>query len=286
MFNKLDDNVLTHGILKKNVVSEPLSLHLEELKIKGYTLVNSGLSTKELKEARDKLDDIYELQGAEVGGEDNLKLMNDSNIARAICAYDQLFLKIATLPVILELSSLYLEQYFVLMSQNGILNQPNTDHYQFTWHRDLNYQHYTSSKPLALSALLALDPFDDVTGGTYVLPSTHLVEDFPSNEYVLTNQQVVKAPAGTIIFFDSMLFHRTGKNFSQNVRRAVNHIIVPPMLRQQYDFPAIFDYNSVEVKDAEIRQYLGYEYTVPKSIKEWRDQKILKAMEENKEEFK
>ena len=274
----MDHSVLTHGIIKKNVVNSPLDIHLEELKIKGFTLVDSGLSSDELINARDKLDDIYKMQAAEVGGEENLKLMNDANLVRAVCAYDPLFLKIATLPVILELSARYFEQYFVLMSQNGILNQPNTDHYQFTWHRDLNYQHFTSSKPQALSALLAVDPFDEITGGTYVLPSTHLVEDFPSNEYVINNHEVVKAPAGTIIFFDSMLFHRTGKNTSQNVRRAINHIITPPMMRQQYDFSAIFESKGISIEDTKIRQYLGYEYVLPKSVKDWRSQKISEAM--------
>lgn len=270
----LDQNILTHGIIKKNTSSRPLELHLEELRIKGYTLVESGLSTNELDLARDKLDNIYQIQVREVGGEENLKLMNDTNIARALCGYDELFLKIATLPVILELSSLYFEQYFVLMSQNGILNHPGTDHYQFTWHRDLNYQHFTSSKPIALSALVAIDPFDNLTGGTYILPSTHMVEDFPSDLYVLKNQEVVNAKPGTIIFFNAMLFHRTGKNISNNIRRAINHIIVPPMLRQQYNFMEILKANKIEVDDPMTCKYLGFDYSIPDSIQSWRKRKI------------
>ncbi|MCW3006063.1 MAG: hypothetical protein JWP17_689 [Solirubrobacterales bacterium] len=276
----LDTTVLTHGIKRSAPLTTPIEQHIEELRIKGFTLVDSGLTAGEIADARTKLDDIYEVQADEVGGEANLKLMNDANIARAVCAYDPLFLKIATLPVIMQISAAYLEQYVVLMSQNGIINQPSTDHYQFTWHRDLNYQHFTSSRPLSLSALVALDPFDDVTGGTYVLPATHLVEDFPSDEYVVNNQQVVTCPAGTIIFFNSMLFHRTGRNSSAGVRRAVNHIIVPPMLRQQYDFKGIFEDQGVEVDDPAVREYLGFAYTLPKSIREWRAGKIDAALAE------
>lgn len=203
--------------------------------------------------------------------------MKDANIARAVCAYDPLMLKIATLPVIMDVAAAFLRQYYVLMSHNGILNQPGRDHYQFTWHRDLNYQHYTSSRPLALSALLAVDPFDEVTGGTYVLPGTHLFETFPSDEFVRVHQKGVKCPPGTIIFFDAMLYHRTGKNSSNGVHRAVNHIITPPMLRQQYNFKEIFEQRGVEVEDPKVRDYLGFEYEIPKSVKEWREGKIEAA---------
>lgn len=277
MNNKLDTNILTHGIVQKTKNEIPVDEKIEELRVKGYTLVDSGLSKEEIDRAREVIDKVYKMQADEVGGEENLKLMNDANIARAACAYDPLLLKIATLPVIMEISQKFLQQYFVLMSQNGILNHPGTNHYQFTWHRDLNYQHYTSSKPLALSALLALDPFDEVTGGTYVLPSTHLIESFPSDDYVVNNQTVVKAPPGTIIFFDSMLFHRTGANRSDIIRRAINHIIVPAMLRPQYDFKSIFESRGVEVEDPEVRKYLGFDYVIPKSVQEWRLAKIEAA---------
>ena len=275
--SKLDNTVMTHAVTQMNITDTDISRQLEELAIKGYTLVDSGLTDIELQDARQKLDAIYDTQVSEVGGEENMKLINDAGIARAACAYDPLFLKIATLPQILKLSDAFLQQYFVLMSQNGILNKAKEEHYQFTWHRDLNYQHYISSKPLALSALLAIDPFDDVTGGTYVLPGTHLKEACPSKNYILNNQEVVKCPAGTIIFFDSMLFHRTGKNTSNSVRRAVNHIIVSAMIRQQYDFKSIFKDMGVEVKDEMHQKYFGYEYDVPTSIKKWRTQKLNKV---------
>ncbi len=273
----LDTTVLTHGVAEKTATTGDIERCIEELRINGYALAPSGLEESELAQARNVLDQVYAQQAEEVGGEDNLRLMKDANIARAVCAYDPLMLKIATLPVILEVAAAFLRQYCVLMSHNGILNQPGRDHYQFTWHRDLNYQHYTSSRPLALSALLAVDPFDEVTGGTYVLPGTHLFEAFPSEDFVRNHQKVVKCPPGTIIFFDAMLYHRTGKNNSNDVRRAVNHIITPPMLRQQYNFKEIFAQRGVEVEDPKVRDYLGFEYEIPKSVKDWREGKIEAA---------
>ena len=142
-------------------------------------------------------------------------------------------------PKVHAVANALLGKNFILYSQNAILNVPSTNHYQFSWHRDLNYQHWTSSRCLALSALLCVDSFDDVTGGTYVLLATHKVEKFPSDRYVLENQLCVHARAGDWILFDSMLFHRTGKNASTAIRRAVNHIIVPPFMAQQYDFMAM-----------------------------------------------
>jgi ectoine hydroxylase-related dioxygenase (phytanoyl-CoA dioxygenase family) len=232
----LDDVVRTHAVRERNTPQSAVDYAVEALRIRGYAVLRSGLSLDLIAELRGAVDDVYAAQCERFGGEANLAKLNDANIARAPCAEDDRFITVAMDPVMHAACHALLGEYFILMSQNGIRNVPGTDHYQFTWHRDLNYQHWTSSRPLALSALLCLDPFNAVTGGTYVLPASHKIEAFPSDAYVLQNQLVVQASPGDWVLFDAMLFHRTGRNNSPYVRRGVNHIIVPPLLRQQFSF--------------------------------------------------
>jgi hypothetical protein len=235
----LDDVVRTHAVRERHEPVTAVDHAVEALRIRGYAVLQSGLAPALIAELRGAVDDVYAAQCARLGGEANLAKLNDANIARAPCADDARFITVAMDPVMHALCHAVLGEYFILMTQNGIRNVPGTDHYQFSWHRDLNYQHWTSSRALAVSALLCLDPFNAVTGGTYVLPASHKVESFASDPYVRENQVVVEAEPGDWVLFDSMLFHRTGRNNATTVRRGINHIIVPPFLRQQYSFPSM-----------------------------------------------
>jgi ectoine hydroxylase-related dioxygenase (phytanoyl-CoA dioxygenase family) len=272
---EFDYTILTHAVRERNVTRDIVDECHESLTIKGFFVAKSDLTQVEIDYARTRADEIYELQVKDVGGVVNLKKINDENIARAVCAWDNIFLRIATLPIIMRVCHRMLGPYITLMSQNAILNHPGTDHYQFTYHRDLNYQHWTSSRPLSISALVCLDPFDEKTGGTYVLPASHKLEPFPSDEYVRANQEVIYADPGDVIFFDSMLYHRTGKNTSEMVRRAINHIITPPFIRQQYNFPKMLKNHGVS--DPAIRKYLGFEMELPDDALAWRLSKLRGA---------
>src|SRR3954464_7029373 len=145
----------------------------EEIRQIGYTVIPSGYSADELQLIREKLDTIYAAQIEELGGAANLKAINDANVARCTVEYDDYFVKLAAHPRLLAIGRRLMSAPFILMSQNGIINRPDDEHYQVTWHRDLNYQHFVSSRPLAMSALYCIDEFSDVTGATAVIPASH-----------------------------------------------------------------------------------------------------------------
>ena len=163
--------------------------------------------------------------------------IDDGNVARSLIGYDEYFIRLAAHPRIMSIDNCCSAKYFILMSQNAIINDPGDSHYQLTWHRDLNYQHFVSSRPLAISALFCIDEFSPVTGGTFVLPASHKDEAFPSPEFIAKHETQVSAPAGSILLFDAMVYHRAGENKSPGLRRAVNHIYTLPLIKQQISFP-------------------------------------------------
>jgi ectoine hydroxylase-related dioxygenase (phytanoyl-CoA dioxygenase family) len=87
-----------------------------------------------------------------------------------------------------------------------------------------------------LNALFCLDPFTAQNGGTYVVPASHKVADFPSDAAITSCQ--ISAPEGSFIIMDSMVFHRGGVNATDRPRRAVNPAYSIPFIRQQIDLPA------------------------------------------------
>jgi ectoine hydroxylase-related dioxygenase (phytanoyl-CoA dioxygenase family) len=262
----------SYGVSRVTAGANGVDSLTEEVLRRGYVVADSGLSEAEIDRYRRLLDAIYAVQQEEVGGEDNLQQINDANVARCLLAYDDAFLTLAMNPVLLGVAERLLGSNLVLLMQNGVINPPVTKHYQINWHRDLNYQHWVCSRPLALSALFCLDRFSRETGGTYVLAGTHLKEEFPSEEFVRRHEEVVEARPGSVILFDSMLFHRAGYNSSAIIRRAVNHVVGVPILSQQISIPDMLQGRFQD--DPFLARYLGYRWNPRPGVRPWRMQRL------------
>jgi ectoine hydroxylase-related dioxygenase (phytanoyl-CoA dioxygenase family) len=261
-----------HGIRESNTLESEIDLYAEEVSINGYTIVENILSDSVLEETRCRVDTIYEQQAAEIGGGECLRSINDEFVARCLLAYDEFFLSLATADKLISILKKLLGGYFILSQQNAIINAPGAEHYQGAWHRDLSYQHFVASRAVAVSALFCIDEFSAATGGTWVLAASHKVEKFPSREFVQRNETVINAKAGSVIVFDSMLFHRGGTNNSTAVRRAVNHVYSLPFIKQQISLPQVLRGRHRE--DAFLNRLLGYESEAAPSVHHWRSQRL------------
>lgn len=247
---------------------------VEEIKLIGYAVLPDVLPESELVSLREKLDRIYQTQLNEIGGTEQLAAINDSYTVRCPLAYDDQFLSVATNRKVLSVVEKLLGDYFVLMLQNGVINIPSVGNEQNagSWHRDLNYQHFVSSRPMSISALFCVDDFSEETGGTYVLPASHKIEAFPSADFVSKNEIVMNAAAGSAIVFDSMLYHRGGHNRSNRVRRALNHMYTLPLIKQQISLPKMLQgkYND----DPFLNKFLGYESETDDSVVDFRKKRL------------
>jgi ectoine hydroxylase-related dioxygenase (phytanoyl-CoA dioxygenase family) len=263
----LDQEVSSYGVLETGQAGDEMDLKLEELTRVGYTLVESGLGADELEELRGKLVDVYARQAAELDSA-SLDESNDADVARCLLAYEECFFELATNPALLGVCKRIFGESFVLLQQNGVINRPSRGNYQLRWHRDLPFQHWVASRPVAIAALFCLDEFNSTTGGTYALPGSQGHEGFPSDPFVRRHQQVMSAPAGTFIFMDAMMFHRAGKNSSDDPRRGINHLIGLPFLAQQIDLPTML--GGAYAEDPFLSRYLGYKWNPAASIEAWR----------------
>jgi ectoine hydroxylase-related dioxygenase (phytanoyl-CoA dioxygenase family) len=248
----------------------------EEIRVRGFAIWQNLLTAEEVATFNRKLDEVYAVQCDEVGGEDNLRTIKDLDLVRCPLAYDLDFLSLATSPGITQVARKVLGDNVVLLMQNGVINRPDRVQFQTNWHRDLNYQHWVSSKPLAISAFVALEDFSAETGGTIFLPSSHKFEDFPAQHVIEHSEVQPAAPAGSVFFFDAMTFHRAGINHSNRIRRGINHVIGIPILAQQIDIPAIL--GPEEPLDPWLSGYLGYRWRAPGNIAEWRRRKLARVL--------
>ncbi len=257
-----------YGGIRPNAASDAIARHQEELEVLGYTVIEGVLDASRLEEWRQRIDTVYARQEDEFGGREALAAIGEQDLCRAPLTYDAAFAAMASEPKVLELVRRVLGDWFILNLQNAIINKPDERHHQTAWHRDLPYQNWTSSRPLAVGALFTIDPFTTETGATVVLPHSHRRDNMPSEEYFQRHAVQITAPAGSALIFDAMVFHRAGLNRSQQIRRGVNHLYTIPLLKQQYDFPAVLgdDFTA----DPSIRRLLGYDSRVPRSALDWR----------------
>ncbi len=265
----------SNEIIRHRPVSGVTEQHLEEFSVRGYTVIEGMLTEPELSDIRKRLDEVYNVQVKEAKQNNyTLEEINEQNIVRMPFAYDETFLKLLVLPVVIDYINKIIGNYFILQLQNGIIIIPDEKHHQGSWHRDLPYQYFISSKPLSVNALFCIDDFSEQTGATCVLPFSHKMENFPSEQYVAKQSKQVKAPAGSVILMDSMVFHRAGDNSSSAPRRAINQVYVSGILKQQINIPVLL--NGKYRDDLFLKMLLGYDAAEPNSVNEYRLRKLKK----------
>lgn len=255
----------SYGILNQTRAESIVDQAIEKIICQGYSIVPSGMDAAKIAAVADGFDRLLAEYTARHGHE-WLVSLDEHNTIRLPLAYDPRFLELASNATIIDVVGRLIGGKFILNQQNGIINPAGERYNQGAWHRDLPYQHFVSSRPLAINALYCVDDFTPENGATFVLPASHRQEAYPSNEYVTNHARQVNAPAGSFVLIDCMTYHRGGFNGTMHNRRAVNHVYTIPLMRQQIDMPAVIGDGYT---DAFARELLGYRYPLPRSIEEY-----------------
>ncbi|GAA0688743.1 hypothetical protein GCM10009104_13750 [Marinobacterium maritimum] len=222
----------SYGILYQDQEGT-LECAVSSIKRKGFYVFRSDMDHEEIENIKYVFSKAYALYGEKYK---SLEDIDEHNTIRCPLLLDKVFLKIASNKKVLGVVKSLMGDNFILNQQNAIINPAKSSYNQALWHRDLPYQHFVSSRPLAINALYCVDSFNGDNGGTWVIPGSHLFENYPSLQYANENKIQVAANEGDIIIIDSMLYHRGGDNMSSEQRRAVNNVYSSPIIRRQIDF--------------------------------------------------
>lgn len=262
------ETLLTHGVTERHLASDPTEAAVEEIARDGFTIIRGALAPGGVAYAARQLDALYDRQVAEFGAE-NIARIKDKYIVRSMLTEDDFFLHdIACNPALLGIVRVVLGPNISLSSQVGILNPPDDRLYQLAWHRELQYQHLTTSRPLALQTLICIDRFSAESGGTFFLPGSHLHEAFPSDGYVRAHEVQIAAEPGDAVVFNALTYHRAGLNRSNHVRRAINNLYALPIIGQQINLSRMM--NGRYRDDPFLAGLLGYRWEAADSVLAWR----------------
>jgi ectoine hydroxylase-related dioxygenase (phytanoyl-CoA dioxygenase family) len=166
----------------------------------------------------------------------------------------------------------YFEAYFggkyVLNSFGGAINTANSSSYAHNIHRDVRT--YSPELPLLLNTLIMLDNFTEENGATYLMSGSHKSHpEKPGEEEFRTLSERALGKAGSILIFNSNLWHAGGDNHSPNPRRSVTPMYCQPYVKPQFDYPRILGYHRKKHFPEHLSQVLGYNARIPENLEEW-----------------
>jgi hypothetical protein len=156
---------------------------------------------------------------------------------------------------------------FILNSFGGNILRASAS-YASAIHRDVRT--YSRDLPLLLNTLLMLDDFTVHNGATMMMTGSHRdCPDRPSDEAFAARAEAATGRAGSLLVFDSNLWHAAGANTTADVRRSVTPMFSRPLVKPQFDHPRALGYERMDTLSELQRQVLGYYSRIPATLEEW-----------------
>jgi ectoine hydroxylase-related dioxygenase (phytanoyl-CoA dioxygenase family) len=139
--------------------------------------------------------------------------------------------------------------------------------FQNTFHRD--FPRYLNGYVASVNVFFAIDDFREDNGATWVIPGSHQQPAMPDEAYCSAHAQPATCPAGSMLLFDSTLWHAAGENTSGADRLAINHQFTRSYIKQQIDYVRAMGEAAVRRLPERTQQLLGYYTRVVTSLDEY-----------------
>ena len=204
--------------------------HVSELRTHGYSIIRNAFSAETaaaLKASLDATAATLGINGAasRFEGYRTVRIYN-------LLAHSEAYWSIPLHPVVLGVAEQFLDPECLLSSISAIslgggeVEQPlHCDTQQIPLPRP--------HAPIAMNAMWAISDFTEANGATRIIPGSHLRDTTPP--YGATGIATVPAemPAGSIMLFDSALWHAGGANQTNALRYAISNYYCVGWMRQQ-----------------------------------------------------
>lgn len=207
----------------------------------------------------------------DVGGE-RLQGAGELGVLRLMLAYDDHFFSLLARPELLAIVDATVSDTAILHLQNGLVLPPAGSSgaprvFQTTFHRD--FPRHLAGYVASVNVMVAIDAFTAENGGTLVVPGTHQRASRPSDRYLEANAVSVECPPGSLLVFDSTIWHAAGENRSTADRLAINHQFTRSFVKQQVDYVRALGDDKVLEQPLRTQQLLGWYTRVVTSLDEY-----------------
>ena len=237
----------------------------------GYAVIEDVLDSEFLASTREHMYSVQEQIVAEIG-EERLAIAGELGVLRLMMRYDPYFFKMLEVPELLSVVDRALSNTAILHLQNGfILPSFPTDStpavFQNAFHPD--FSRVLNGYVASVNVMFAIDPFTRDNGATLVVPGTHQRMEPPDPAYLARHAVPAECAAGSMLVFDSTLWHAAGRNTSGKDRLAINHQFTRSFFKQQIDYVRAIGDTVIQEQEARTQQLLGWYTRVVTSLDEY-----------------
>src|SRR5438132_5488413 len=197
----------------------------------------------------------------EAVGEEKLARAGELGVLRLMVCFDDHFLRFLELPEALAIVDNTVSDTAILHLQNGLIlpsfpqgEVPAT--FQTTFHQD--FPRHLDGYVASVNLFFAIDEFTETNGATIVVPGTHRQPDRPPLAYLEANKTPVVCARGSMLVFDSTLWHAAGANVSGKDRLAINHQFTRSFFKQQMDYVRALGDEKILEQKPRTQQLLGW----------------------------
>jgi hypothetical protein len=229
----------------------------------GWVAIPNVLNKDLLNQLQDSIDSSYSIC-REIQVKNKLPL-TDGTIHHLL-GQNNIYLEIFKDEIVLDYIDCFFSSKSIVNSYGGVINLPSKNSYVHAVHRDIRS---FSEENVMLNMLVMIDDFTLENGATWFLTGSHKNPIKPTDESFFENADRSIGSAGTVVFFNSNLWHAAGTNNSENVRRALTLNFTKPFMKQQFDYPCALGYEFCENLSDRLKQLVGYFARVPSTLDEW-----------------
>jgi len=248
-----------------------LTRALEAMRTQGFAAVSSVIDARTLDRIRKAMHAAQEAIVAEIGAE-RLQRAGELGVLRLLCKYDQVFLDLLATPEILAVVDATVSPTAILHLQNGFILPPYSEGegpsvFQNRYHVD--FPRILNGYVASINVMLAVDEFRADNGATIVLPGSHQQVPPPDLQELEPTAVAIACPAGSMLAFDSTLWHAAGPNTSGADRLAINHQFTRSYIKQQIDYVRALGDERVLAQPPRTQQLLGWYTRVVSSLDQY-----------------
>jgi len=203
--------------------------HAAMLHEQGYTIVEGAVAPALVADLRAALDAVEQAQalgyaGSRFEGYRTVRIYN-------LLAHDEIFWRVPLHEHVLPIAERFLDPELLLSSLSAITLGPGQEAQPL--HEDTQQIPLPRPRPaIALNAMWALSDFTAANGATHIVPGSHRYDSPPAFGATVPTV-AAEMPAGSVMLFDSQLWHAGGANTTDQRRYAMACYYCVGWMRQQ-----------------------------------------------------
>ena len=248
-----------------------LALALDGVRVHGFAIVTNVIEDSVVRETCDRMYAVQEAIVADLG-RDRLDAAGELGVLRGMILYDEWFLRLLEIPAVLAVVDATVSSTAIMHLQNGFILpsfEPSEAPRVFQNKFHMDFRRVLNGYLASINVLMPLVDFHEENGATLVVAGTHQGDTVPSDEYLDTHAIPAECPAGSMVVFDSTVYHAAGQNRSGKDRLSINHQFTRSFFKQQIDYVRLLGDEAIEALPARTQQLLGWYTRVVTSLDEY-----------------